>query len=41
MCWENMGAVHLCAYIFYLIDMLMQGVMAMKQGNNFVRDLNN
>ena len=25
------GAIHLCAYIFYLIDILIKGVMAMKQ----------
>ena len=27
----DMGAIHLCAYIFYLIDILIKGVMAMKQ----------
>jgi hypothetical protein len=30
MCVEDMGAIHLCAYIFYLIHILTQGVMAMK-----------
>jgi hypothetical protein len=28
---EDMGTIHLCAHIFYLIDILVQGVMAMKQ----------